>query len=541
MEQALLGSVLVSGGIAPGIRALVAPSDFAVAAHSAVFGAMIALADAGKPVDIQLLGDRLERDKVLEKLGGFAFLSRLEDAVPTSANIEHYAQLVRDASLKRRLAQLLLEGQAFASNGVSAVDALTKIRAGLDHLVDLALTAAGSTVISLDSIQPEAVEWYWPGWYPAGKLVIKDGDPGLGKSIHSCYMAGCFTNRRPFPDGWVLEEPAGVVILNAEDGLADTLVPRLLAAGADMKQVVTLQLPGRTFGIPEDIPVLEQAIRKVGAKYVSIDPLAAYLGSKVDAFKDHDVRRALAPLAELASRTGAVIELTRHLNKRQDLSAMYRGGGSIGIIGAARVGILIAPDPEQPGTQVVACIKSNLGPRPTSLRYCIREAPSGAAELIWLGESTATADSLIAATDPVTGRGVEILRQILAAGPVAARVALVACEAAELTGGSLDRAKKKLRVRSEKQPGAFSGTWYWMLPEHLAGFLDGGGVVQNGALRGPSSEEHHHEEHRRTPKNTEDSNTKVHAPARESDPDEETFLALVAAGPPDDDSEEELT
>jgi RecA-family ATPase len=118
-----------------------------------------------------------------------------------------------------------------------------------------------------------------------------------------------------------------------------------------------------------DIDALRKAILEVGAKLVTIDPLMAFLPSEIDSYRDQDVRRGLAPLKDLAEETGAAIVLVRHLNKNQGGSAIYRGGGSIGIVGAARVGLLVAKDPDDAQRRVLAVTKNNLPKEMPSLAF----------------------------------------------------------------------------------------------------------------------------------------------------------------------------
>jgi hypothetical protein len=201
----------------------------------------------------------------------------------------------------------------------------------------------------LSGVEPEQVSWPWPSWLTLGMLALVDGDPGLGKSAMTLDLAARVAAGKGFPDG-AHYEPAGVVLLTAEDGLADTIRPRLDAAGADTSRILALAtVPDenghdRLLSIPEDIPLIEKGIRRVGARLVVVDPLMAFLSGDTNSHRDQDVRRALAPLAGLAERTGASVLVIRHLNKAAANNPLYRGGGSIGIIGAARMAFVVGED-----------------------------------------------------------------------------------------------------------------------------------------------------------------------------------------------------
>ena len=237
------------------------------------------------------------------------------------------------------------------------------------------------------------------------------------------------TTGKPWPDGSECET-GGVVILSAEDGLADTIRPRFDAAGGDPSKAVALStVPDaegneRQIAIPDDIGVIEAAIERVGAVLVVIDPLMAFLSGETNSHRDQDVRRALAPLAGLAERTGAAVVVVRHLNKGTSGNALYRGGGSIGIVGAARSGLLIAKHPEDDSRRVLASIKSNLAPPAPSLVFSLSSTENGAVRVDWNGESELDATALLSApTDPeeiVLQEARGLLREVLFEGPVPA-------------------------------------------------------------------------------------------------------------------------
>ena len=184
------------------------------------------------------------------------------------------------------------------------------------------------------------------------------------------------------PDGEPGEdrEPAGVVILSAEDDLRDTIRPRLDAAGADVDRVLALEVVPDVEGgerlptLPIDAHYILTAVRLMGACLVVVDPLSAYLGVTINSHRDQDCRRALWPLAKLAEETGAAVVVVRHLNKGNASNPLYRGGGSIGIIGAARLGLLVARDPDNGDRRVLASTKCNLAKLPASLGFALDTA-----------------------------------------------------------------------------------------------------------------------------------------------------------------------
>jgi hypothetical protein len=342
------------------------------------------------------------------------------------------------------------------------------------------MQAPGGILVS--EVETEQVTWLWRGWLALGKLSVLDGDPGLGKSATTLDIAARVSTGRPFPDGSECETGAGgVVILSAEDGLADTIKPRLEAAGADTSRISSLNTVWegtgerrheRTLSLPEDISLIEREVRRVEAKLVIVDPLMAFLPKKIDAHKDQDVRRALAPFASMAERTGVALQVVRHLSKSEGTSPIYRGGGSIGIIGAARMGALVAKDPKDEERRVLAPTKNNLAVHPKSLIYTLEEADNGAVKVLWAGESEYSASDLLQSVRvdraDALREAENFLAALLADSPVPKATVEEEAKAANISPGTLRRAKTSLGVIAERENeiggerGA--GRWVWELP-----------------------------------------------------------------------------
>jgi hypothetical protein len=234
-------------------------------------------------------------------------------------------------------------------------------------------------------------------------------------------IAARVTTARLLPDDSrsALDNPVSVLVLSAEDGAGDTIRPRLEAAGADLERVqiwhcnldddASEMLPS----LPEDIGLLANLIQEHEVALVTIDPLMAYLSANTHSFRDQDVRRALAPLAKVGEATGAAIVLVRHLNKAPGGAAIYRGGDSIGIIGAARSGLLVAKHPDDETRRVLASTKSNLGPPPPSLAYRLVGTENDAAAIRWEGIARHSADELLSSSSELSPERQEIITYVL--------------------------------------------------------------------------------------------------------------------------------
>jgi len=250
-------------------------------------------------------------------------------------------------------------------------------------------------LVRLSDVQPESIRWLWPGRIAMGKLTLLCGDPGLGKSFVTLDLAARVSSGLPWPDLPLLpNDKGGVVLLNAEDDLADTIRPRLDAAEADVSRIASIQavrriIPtGQTqetdFDLTEDLIALEAAITQTpDCRLVVIDPLTAYLG-KTDSHKNAEVRAVLARLFELASRHRVALLAVTHLNKASTLPAIYRAMGSLAFVAAARaVWAAVRDNDDETGRRrLFVPIKNNLGTDETGLAYSLEPAGS-TARVIW--------------------------------------------------------------------------------------------------------------------------------------------------------------
>ena len=326
-------------------------------------------------------------------------------------------------------------------------------------------------------VTPQSVGWLWQNHIPFGKVTLFDGDPDLAKSTVSLDLAARVTRGLPMPDGGECGcPPAGVVIVSLEDGVADTIRPRLEAAGAALEKVrivsVIKSADGieRTPTLPDDLRYIEAAIQDVSAKLLVLDPLVAMLGAETNSYRDQDIRRVLAPVAALAEKTGVADICIRHLNKSGGQNAKYRGGGSIGIIGAARAAFLFAEKPGEAGQYVFAPVKGNLWRgKPSALEYSIEDR-GGQPAISWRGVSTHSAASLLAQPENVEESGalanaINFLSEVLKKGPQESKQIIRESKQAGVAEKTLYRAKNLLGVLSQKVGIGNGQHWEWSLPK----------------------------------------------------------------------------
>jgi hypothetical protein len=475
-ERSLLGALLIDGSLLARLDGL-RPDDFLREAHGAIFTAIRALADRGDGVDLVTVQGELEKTEWLERAGGAAGLSALVDRVPDVENVESYARTVREASRRRRLLADLAEQRRALVGGARLEDISANITRALAAVAaPEAEATARPVLVTIAGVRRERVSWLWPGRVPFGKLTLLEGDPGLGKSTLALDLIARATTGRPMPDVYPQTlEPMTAIVLSAEDGLADTIRPRLEAAEADLSRVHALtavKLPDGAEVFPtltENLAQIRTAVIETEARIVVVDPFVAYIGAEVNSWRDQDVRRCLAPLAALAEEMGVAVILIRHLTKGGGSAAIYRGGGSIGIVAACRSALLVAKDPEDEDRRVLAPVKSNLCAPAPSLAYRM-ETRGDVARIAWEpGTVEMTAGELLAAQgeDDADADGaslldeaVEFLADLLKSGAVGTGAVQKDARDAGHSWRTVRRAQKRLGIKPEKT----ADGWKWKLP-----------------------------------------------------------------------------
>lgn len=247
-------------------------------------------------------------------------------------------------------------------------------------------------MIRMSEVQEVAVEWLWEPYLPFGKLTILQGNPGEGKTYFAMQLAAACTNRRPLPNMEPLE-PFNVIYQTAEDGLGDTVKPRLLEAGADLDRVMVIDDGDKPLTLSDKR--LERAIRENHARLLIIDPVQAFLGADVDMNRANEVRPIFRKLGEIAQETGCAIILIGHLNKAAGSQSTYRGLGSIDITAVVRSLLFIGKVKNDPTTRVLIQEKSSLAPPGKSLAFSLGDGNG----FQWIGEYDMTADELLAGVE----------------------------------------------------------------------------------------------------------------------------------------------
>ena len=241
-------------------------------------------------------------------------------------------------------------------------------------------------MIRMRDVQQTAVHWLWYPYIPFGKLTILQGNPGEGKTYFAMYLTAACTNRQQLPNGELLE-PFNVIYQTAEDGLGDTVKPRLIEAGADLDRVLVID--DRESMLTLTDKRIERAIRENQAKLLIIDPIQAFLGAQIDMNRANEVRPIFRALSEIAEVHDCAILMIGHLNKASGSQSTYRGLGSIDMTAAVRSLLFIGKVRDDPTTRVLTHEKSSLAPPGKSLAFSLGDADG----FRWLGEYQLTATS----------------------------------------------------------------------------------------------------------------------------------------------------
>ena len=248
-------------------------------------------------------------------------------------------------------------------------------------------------IIRMSDVELTPVEWLWKPYLPFGKLSVLQGNPGEGKTYFAMHLAAACTNGKLLPNMERME-PFNVIYQTAEDGLGDTVKPRLIEAGADLDRVLVIDDSDVQLTLSDER--IEKAIVENNARLVIIDPIQTYLGADVDMNRANEVRPIFMRLGQVAQRTGCAILLIGHLNKAAGMQSLQRGLGSIDIAAAVRSVMFIGKLKHDPTMRILTHEKSSLAPPGVSLAFSLGDEGG----FRWFGEYDITADEMLSGIEP---------------------------------------------------------------------------------------------------------------------------------------------
>lgn len=322
-------------------------------------------------------------------------------------------------------------------------------------------------LINMEQVEVEKIDWLLYPFIPFGKVTIVQGDPGEGKTTMVLQIIAKLTKGEAvLPSGSdepALEEktmdlePVNVIYQTAEDGLGDTIKPRLLSAGADCSRVMVIDDNDQALTMMD--ARLEEAIIKTKARLVVLDPIQGFLGAAVDMHRANEIRPLMKRVAVFAEKYHCAIILIGHMNKNSNGKSSYRGLGSIDFQAAARSVLIVGRIKDEPEIRVVCHVKSSLAPEGKSIAFRL-DKDTG---FEWIGEYDISADDLLSGDN--RGQKIheakEFLKEILVSGSVAQTKVAEEAESRGIKKKTLWNAKKELEIESVK----IGNQWFWMLPE----------------------------------------------------------------------------
>ena len=310
-------------------------------------------------------------------------------------------------------------------------------------------------LICLSDVEVKPVEWLWYPYIPYGKITIIQGDPGEGKTMLSLNIAALLSQGGALPGDSGVRQPINIIYNSAEDGLADTIKPRLLTAGADCTRILTINETVNSLSMTDER--IEKSIKTTGAKLVILDPMQGYIGSNVDLHRANEIRPIFSQLGRIAEENHCAVVLIGHLNKTCGQKAAYRGLGSVDITAAARSVLFVGKSPKDKNKRFIYHSKSSLAPNGKSIVFEIVDGKIEWGEFVdFSAEELLEEGSSIAKIDEAK----DFLLQFLSDGAKPQTEIQAEAENKNFGERTLREAKTILKIKSFKE----GKKWYWKLP-----------------------------------------------------------------------------
>ena len=317
-------------------------------------------------------------------------------------------------------------------------------------------TKNGLQMIKMSEVQSQEVSWLWYPFIPYGKLTIIQGDPGDGKTTLVLNIAAWLSKGEGLDSEMKLSEPVNVIYQSAEDGLADTVKPRLELAGADCERILVIDEKEKSLSMVDER--LEKAIVQTKARMLILDPIQAYLGGGMDMNRANEARDMTKKLGALAEKYQCAIVLIGHMNKAAGNKAAYRGMGSIDFFAVARSVLLVGRVEGEPNIRGVVQIKNNLAAFGQPKAFALSEDG-----FQWLGDYEIMADEVLGGIAPKVNKmelAKRMLRELaLASNAVLSNEIFDMADEQGISKRTLENAKRELGIRARK----INNSWYWEL------------------------------------------------------------------------------
>ena len=306
----------------------------------------------------------------------------------------------------------------------------------------------------MSEIQSEEIEWLWYPFIPYGKLTIIQGDPGDGKTTLALNIAAKLSRGESLDEEMKISEPINIIYQTAEDGLADTVKPRLELADADCERILVIDESSEALSMADER--LEEAIKLTNAKLLILDPIQAYLGAGTDINRANEARDMTKKLGALAEKYKCAVLLIGHMNKASGTKASYRGIGSIDFFAVARSVLLVGRIEGEESLRAVVQIKNNLAAFGNSKAFELSEEG-----FRWIGDYDISADEVLGGIAPKANKLDQAKRLLLELAEGTKRMQskdiFEIAKEEEISKRTLENAKRELNISAKK----INNTWYW--------------------------------------------------------------------------------
>ncbi|WP_218814177.1 AAA family ATPase [Rickettsiella endosymbiont of Dermanyssus gallinae] len=485
-EQAIIGSLLLDNTTWDDVQQKqLTFKDFYRREHQVLFDLISKKLVQGECIDALMLQDEIKLIPELKDLNIELYVLELLRQTYRTSNITSYAEIVKEHSQRRQFKEVLGYLDKHANEG----DIKTLVQQAhqeLAHLVYAPLPEHhGISYQRFLDIEPQAINWLWPNQIARGKVSIIAGNPGLGKSQITAYMAAVVSSGGVWPVEQTQCQSGGVIFLSAEDDPADTIRPRLEAVGAYLNKVYIIKLVKnkkqdkevkRSFNLKTDLPNLEKLLNELkDIALIIIDPITAYLG-QTDSYNNAEVRNLLMPLSDLAAKYNVAVVAVSHLNKNSGQDPLLRVAGSLAFVAAARTAFVVTHDPNDKKRRFLFPVKNNIAEDKNGFAFSIQSCwldnnQFGSSKIVWEDEmiSEEVMNTMSSSSEPednsILKEAIDFLSNELAYSARSVSQLKKATNEYGLSWASVIRAKTALRIIPKKS--AFTGGWMWSLPDEL--------------------------------------------------------------------------
>lgn len=482
-EQAVIGSLLLDNTTWPMVQDRLSFKDFYRREHQVLFDLIAKKLEQGECIDALTLSHEIKDIPELKEANGEVYVLELLNQTYKTANISSYVEIVKEHAKRRKFREILDYLKEYTNSDINFLIQHAQIE--IKQLEEKKQSKPEVLSERFSDIKQEPINWLWPERIARGKVTLLAGNPGLGKSQITASLAAIVTTGGIWPADGTICRPGSVIVLSAEDDPADTIGPRLKAAGADLAKAHFLKciqildkqgkLLQKTFSLKTDLTRLDKFLETINdVALLIIDPITAYLGD-TDSYKNAEVRGLLEPLRALAAKHNLAVLAISHLNKASNQDPLMRVSGSLAFVASARAAYVVAPDSNDNNRRLLLPIKNNIGNDKTGFAYsiegCTLNNGISTSRVLWEAQTVdikAHEAMSVSSTDPeetsALKEAVEFLSDLLKDRSLSVKKIKTLAHQSGHSWITIRRAKEQLGAIHKKE--LFGGDWIWRLPKN---------------------------------------------------------------------------